>query len=113
MSDPKLMLKYEAQAQRMAMQAKDQDTREALLVHAERFRNLAKMGSSPILSRGKTPPMPNNSKPAWQTVMEMLERLPEHRRLQSLAYWEQKAKETGDLEILRGIKEVRRRLEKA
>ena len=65
-----------------------------------------------VFKRGKIIWMPNSSsKPAWQTIMEMLERLPEGRRLPSLAYWEQKSKETADLEILRGIKEVRRRLE--
>jgi hypothetical protein len=51
MSNPKLMLKYAVQAQRLAMGAKDPDTREALLADAKRFRMLAKLSPSPTSTK--------------------------------------------------------------
>jgi hypothetical protein len=53
MSNPKLMRKYAAQAQRLAMQAKDPETRELMLSDARRFRTLAKLSASQI----STPPL--------------------------------------------------------
>jgi hypothetical protein len=56
MSNPKLMLKYAVQAQRLAMQATDQDTQEAMLAYAKRFRTLAQLPMRVTTPNAHQPP---------------------------------------------------------